>query len=341
MKKGKLPKATHAGELDLAGFKLSCAVLEDRTRIFSEQSLAFAFGIKGGGAVLSEYLSARYLKDFIPAELREKLGSAVDYESLSGIKSRGVDATVLPEICDVYVQVKKAGVKNQNLDVLAENAYVMIKGIAKSGIIALVDEATGYQYDREKNELQAILQAYISKELHAWQKRFPDAFYQEIFRLNKWDFTVDNIRKRPGVVGTWTNKVIYEQLPKGVLNELKRVTPKTSSGKYKARFHQSLTDDIGHPDLQSQIFRVLGIMNISDDWKDLIRNFNKMLARKNVILKLKFDDNESETLKNKEIAVTQNCKREIEDFKNVLIFFTISRPNSPGATIERSSKTPN
>jgi hypothetical protein len=40
------------------------------------------------------------------------------------------------------------------------------------GITALVDEATGYQYDRERDELQKILSKYISNELLAWQKTF-------------------------------------------------------------------------------------------------------------------------------------------------------------------------
>lgn len=66
---------------------------------------------------------------------------------------------------------------------------------ARVGITALVDEATGYQYDREKNELQKILKAYIAEDLLPWQKRFPDIYYKELFRLNGWDFTVNGIKK--------------------------------------------------------------------------------------------------------------------------------------------------
>jgi len=63
--------------------------------------------------------------------------------------------------------------------------------------------------------------------------------------LNGWDFTVSRIKRRPGVIGTWTNKLKHEQLHKGILDELKIKTPKTESGNYKARFHQHLTLDIG------------------------------------------------------------------------------------------------
>ena len=113
------------------------------------------------------------------------------------------------------------------------------------GITALVDEATGYQYEREKDELQKILKAYISEELLQWQKTFPEKYYQEIFRLNGWDFTLSSIKKRPGVVGIWTNKLIYEQLPKGVLKELKEKTPVSEAGNKTARYFQSPTPDYG------------------------------------------------------------------------------------------------
>ena len=108
---------------------------------------------------------------------------------------------------------------------IAERSKQLVRGFATIGIIALIDEATGYQYTREKDELQKILKAYISAELLPWQKRFPDVFYKELFRLNGWNFTIQDIKKRPGVIGTWTNRLIYEQLPKGVLEELKAKVP--------------------------------------------------------------------------------------------------------------------
>jgi hypothetical protein len=124
----------------------------------------------------------------------------------------------------------------------------------------------------------------------------------EIFRLNGWDFTVQNIKKRPGVVGTWTNKIIYGQLPKGVLDELKAKTPKSASGNYTARFFQSLTADTGNPHLSAQLNQVIAIMRISDNWQQFLSNFNKMIDRKNGQYELRFEDLEPEpeikTIKN-------------------------------------------
>ena len=298
------PKATHQGELELNGFVLTCAVLDDdeRTRVFSERTIANALGIKGGGshwkkkkegsAELPEYLSASYLKPFISSELIEKFESTVSYTSLSGIDSNGVLVTVLPEICDVYIRAKNSGLENPNILKAADVAYQLMKGFATVGIIALVDEATGYQYDRERAELQKILSAYISENLLPWQKRFPDVFYKELFRLNGWDFTVHGIKKRPGVIGTWTKKLVYEQLPKGVLEELEKNVPKSPSGNKTARFHQLLTEETGNPHLTAQISQVVTLFQLSDNMAHMWSQFEKLKQRQSGQLSLPFNFNE-------------------------------------------------
>lgn len=74
----------------------------------------------------------------------------------------------------------------------------MLKALANVGITALVDEATGYQKDRPKDELRLILEAYISKELLPWTERFPEEFYKEMFRLRQWPFSsVEYPKKGP------------------------------------------------------------------------------------------------------------------------------------------------
>jgi hypothetical protein len=90
----------------------------------------------------------------------------------------------------------------------------LVRAFAKVGIVALVDEATGYQYDREKDALQKILEQYISPELLPWEKRFPDEFYREIFKLKGWDFTVNGINKRPSIIGKWTMKRLVQNKQK-------------------------------------------------------------------------------------------------------------------------------
>jgi len=86
---------------------------------------------------------------------------------------------------------------------------LMIRALAHVGIIALVDEATGYQEVRNKEALQALLDAFLQKEFAAWAKRFPDEFYKEIFRLRSCEWNRLSVR-RPMWVGKLTNDVVYE-----------------------------------------------------------------------------------------------------------------------------------
>ena len=195
--------------------------------------------------------------------------------------------------------------------VIAQSDLIM-RSLARIGIIALIDEVTGYQYEREKDALQVILQAYISNELLKWQKMFPDTFCYEIFRLKGWDYTVSGINKRPSAIGTWTNKLIYEQLPSGVLEELKVQTPKSASGNYTARFFQKLTPDIGHPELTAQIYKVIGLMNVSSNWKEFTSLFNKWKDKNNGQTELNFDEIEVE------IAKKENSNKDLSDFDKKL-----------------------
>jgi hypothetical protein len=291
MSESKIPKAKYNGDVDLNGFKINCAVLDNGQRIFYERSLATAFGIKGSGAywkkkksennesaLLPEYLSAKYLKPFISKELEEKFTSALLYQTKSGETSRGFDVTILPDICDVYVTAKNNGIKNDNFLKVADNAYAMIKAFAKVGIIALVDEATGYQYEREKFELQAILQLFISEDIQGWQKVFNLGFYKEIFRLWNIPFTAENIRRKPMFIGRLTNDLIYKNMPKGtvILEKLKEKTPKTNAGNLKFRLHQSLTPEVGREELKKVINSIETLASISETKEQ----FKKLVERK-------------------------------------------------------------
>jgi hypothetical protein len=91
-----------------------------------------------------------------------------------------------------------------------------------TGQIAHGYEATGYQDKRTKEALAQILEDFIAKELRPWIKTFPDDYYKEIFRLNRWPFIESGIKKRPSVVGAWTNDVVEELLS---LSDNKKARP--------------------------------------------------------------------------------------------------------------------
>lgn len=284
----KIQKSTHEGKVIIGELEVPCAVLSDGTRIISYSAVFKAFGRtkRGRGKEIRvpnmpAFLDANNLQPFVGEDLRGVLNK-IDYIDKNGKEGQGFDANILPLLCKVYLDARATGALHKVQLPLARASEILLLGLSKIGIIALVDEATGYQYEREKDELQTILKAYIAAELLPWQKRFPDEFYKEIFRLNKWDYTVKGIKQRPGVIGTWTKKLIYQQLPKGVLQELYDKTPKTPTGKLAAKLHQSLTADIGNPHLEKQLVSVVTLMNISKDWKEFLRFFNKKFGQQEI-----------------------------------------------------------
>ena len=282
-------KITHEGELNLNGLIIPCYVLENGERVLSTIGMQRALGIVDNSAHnassgrLDSILSSKAVSRFISEDNDSAKYSPITcYQGNKKISA--YKASILPEICEIMLKVRDYSRENglelgnrQNTAIL--QADILIRALARIGIIALVDEATGYQYAREKDELQKILSAYIATELLPWQKRFPDEFYKEIFRLNGWDYTVNGIQNRPGVIGTWTKQLIYNLLPNGVLEELQAQTPKSAAGNKTARLHQSLTIDIGEPHLEKQLISVITLMNISDTWNEFLKNFGRKFKK--------------------------------------------------------------
>ncbi|MEZ4874987.1 MAG: P63C domain-containing protein [Flavobacteriaceae bacterium] len=196
----------------------------------------------------------------------------------------GYEATVLIDICDAFLQARKEIELSPRQSIIADQCEILIRSFAKVGLIALIDEATGYQYDREEKELQTILKALISDEILEYQQQFQLSFYREIFRLWNIPFTPQNIRRKPQFIGHLTNRFIYQNLPKGifVLEKLKSKTPKTEKGNYKYRLHQSLTKDKGREALKKVLYSVEALASISKDKREFERLMNEKYGQKEI-----------------------------------------------------------
>lgn len=284
--------------LVIGDVSLECYVLEDGTRVFSGNGLqkALKFPTSAGGNALVKMLNTGYLKDNLSLDILDKIKNRKQFlrPGAGGKLSTtyGYDATLLIDICNLLIEASHKDILTPRQIEYARTAQIIVSSVAKVGIIGLIDEVTGYQHEREKDELQKILKAYIAEELLPWQKRFPDIYYKELFRLNGWDYTVKGIKKRPSVIGKWTNTLIYEQLPKGVLKELKLRTPKSESGNKTVRYHQFLTLDIGEPNLNAQIGQITTLFQLSDNMEHMWKQFEKLKLRQQgqTEIPFEFDD---------------------------------------------------
>ncbi len=289
--------AVYSGQLPIGDIELDCAVLDGGVRVLSERAVHRAFGSKRGGshwkrmkeneggANLPSFISAKNYDPFISEDLRAALTDPITYRVSAGATpANGMKAELLPEICGVILSARRAGNLLTSQAHLAIQAEILMEAFAKVGIIALVDEATGYQTDRSHDALRLLLSKYIAQGLQKWLKTFPDAFFAELDRLYGNDTTHG---KRPQYYGKFINKYVYEPIENGyVKRELDKLNI-TDTGKRKARFHQWLNDE-GRNMLIHQIGRVQGLMEMCQDSKEFK---NVATKQKNVsIAPYLFDD---------------------------------------------------
>lgn len=287
-----LPRAIREGAIKIGELVLACAVLEDGRRVLTQSDVMLALGrarqVKSrkyfdADVNLPAFLQAKNLKPFISNDL-EVTSSRIDFRTLAGAKAYGFTAEVLPAICEVFIDAEREDKLAENQRHIAERARILYRGFAKLGIIALVDEATGYQEIRARDALQAYLERFIRKELAAWVKTFPDDFFRELYRLKRWPWTGSS--RRPGVVGNYIKDLIYERLGHGVLAELERKNPSDGKGQRKSRHHQWLTADIGNPALAQHMYALIGFMRAEDDWETFKQRFSRAYPKKGDTLPL-------------------------------------------------------
>lgn len=273
----KLPTATHGSPdrpLRIGNLEIPCYVLDNGKRVITQAGVLTAFDMspgsatKGGGDRITNFVNTKSISPFATNNLREMIINPIKFRA-QGSMAYGYEATILPEICDAVLEARNAGDLNHQQKHIAKQAEILVRAFARVGIIALVDEATGFQEVRDRQALAEILKKFIDGELYKWTETFPIALYKEIFRLKGWPW---NNGKMPQVVGHYTNDLVYDRLTKGMLEELKRINPKdTETGRRKHRNYQFLTPEIGYPALNQRLYELLGMARASATWDQFYR----------------------------------------------------------------------
>ncbi|MEM7627628.1 MAG: P63C domain-containing protein [Planctomycetota bacterium] len=285
---GPILKATHDGEIPIGEARIPCAVLEDGTRVLTQQGVLLAIGrarsAKGGQGAsqgvdkLPAFLAAKNLRPFIDNDLQTST-KAIRFRSTSGVLAYGYTAELLPKVCNVYLKAREhrpAVLRGRQLDV-AHQCEIIVRGLANVGITALVDEATGYEKVKEQFELAKILEAFVAKEIQGWVKTFDPEFYELICHVSGKPLALAH--KRPKYFGRITNNLVYSRLAPGVLQELEDLNPANESGNRPRKHHQHLTREMGHPKLKEHLAGVTTAMKMAKqfglNWKEFLKALDK------------------------------------------------------------------
>lgn len=259
--------------LRIGEVEIECYVLADDTRVITQGSMLTALGRHRRAAgrerdeideKLPPILQGKAIRAYIPDGVIEQ-AQPVTFRLPNGGRASGYRAELLPTICEVYLAARSDGKLPPNQAHIARQAEILIRGLATVGIIALVDEATGYQEVRTKDALSRILEAFVAKELQPWVKTFPPEFYRELFRLREIAYDPMSVQ-RPQYFGVLTNDIVYDRLAPGVRDELKK-SQKKAEGK-SGKLFQHLTTSVGYPKLREHLGSVVTLMKLSSDWND-------------------------------------------------------------------------
>ncbi len=293
-----LPRAICGSQdrpLRIGEISIPCYVLRDETRVLTVAGMSDGLGLARGGSMIAGmnrlelFVSRDRIGRFVSNELAERIRSPIVFLTPGGSKAYGYAAEILVELCEAVLSARQAKLLQPQQLKIAQKCEILTRGLARTGIIALVDEATGYQYIRQRNALERILDKWLTEELQPWKKQFPDEFYKRIFELRSWDYDPTSV-KRPGVIGTWTNDIIWDRLGPGLRKELQDYAGRDENGKLRHRLHQFLTPHHGLPELKSHFDGVLALMRAASGWRQFKEMLQRSFPKPETTLSMAFDD---------------------------------------------------
>ncbi len=264
----KLPFAMFQGKLQIADAHFPVYVLDNEKRVMTQREVVRALtgNVKGG--------LERYLDSLQPYLDKNKiLEQTIKFRvPATQFVATGYEATLLLDICDGYLKARVANDLKHNQVELAKQAEIITRACAKVGIIALIDEATGYAAYKKKQEYQLKLQAFIAEELQEWAKMFPDEFWFELARLEGIHYSP---RARPLRWGKYVMMFVYDAVDGDVGNELRKKNPDPH---FLQNHHQWLKK-FGRDKVHDQITKVVTIMRLCDDMNDFRQKFAKLFNK--------------------------------------------------------------
>ncbi len=280
-KAGKvLPRAIYEGTLIIGDMEIACAVLDNGMRVLTQSGVMVALGrarqAKGrqyydSDVDLPAFLTAKNLKPFIPNALSVK-SSQLDFIALNGHRAFGYAAEILPQICGVFLDAEKAGVLTHMQEPIAAKALILIRGFASVGIISLIDEATGYQYERPRRDLEEYLRKFLAEGLRRWVRTFPGDYFKHLCRLKNVALRPD--MKLPQYFGHLTNDLIWKRIAPGLLKALKE--RRSERGSKSNKLHSWTSEELGKPELLLHLGTVVGLMKIHNDYEKFYAQLNQI-----------------------------------------------------------------
>ncbi|WP_051901499.1 P63C domain-containing protein [Methylotenera sp. L2L1] len=293
-----IPSVLLGAKLTLGGVEVDCYVTDDGERLIAGRGMQDILKIVDEETPKSQKPGSRLTRLLNNSKLNPMIYKDKSPDHFSPKKRRfkgklisGFNAEMLVDICEGMLEARSAGLlKTARQSIIAAQCELIMRGLAKTGIVALIDEATGYQNLRPADGLRNYFDQVLKKDLAVWFKRFPDEFYENIYKLKDWEWP-GMTKNRYSVVGTYTNDLVWERLIPGLKEELNARNPKNEKGYRTHKHHQWLNDEVGDKLFSAQMFTILALQRAclnktGNKWNHFISMMDDILPKKGATIPL-------------------------------------------------------
>jgi hypothetical protein len=279
-KEGKkpLPRALHSGPLRVGDIEFDCAVVRDEDgrifRLVAEMNFMESMGMYRSGALSTRrrrneagaqvplFLAHKNLKPFAEKHLGGVHFAPFKYITETGNVAHGIIDEVIPKVCEIWIDADRADVLGERQKLIAAKADILLRGFAHVGIRALIDEATGFQYERPRRDLEEQLKKFLSDSLVRYASGFPQDYFKHLCRLKGVELRPD--MRLPQYFGHLTNDLVFRRIAPGLVKALK--DRRAEKGKPYSKLYQWTSTDIGYPALMLHLGTVVGLMKVHTDY---------------------------------------------------------------------------
>jgi hypothetical protein len=268
--------------LPVGDLQVPCYVLDDDTRLITQRGMQSTVGMSTSGGTGGAHRTALFIERLerklnLSNELSLRMRSPIVFlPPTGGMVAYGYEATSLIDFCELILKYRDQEVLTDRQARYAAHAEIVIRAFAKVGIIAVIDEVTGHQYNRPHDELQKILAAYILPEHRPWVKTIPREFTRELYRVWGWDTTS---QRGPRYAGKLLRKLIYEPLPPVVLPKLDELNPANEKWQRRRKHHSYLTEGVGLQHFKAQLAGVGALLRASTNKRVFMGLFNRAFGK--------------------------------------------------------------
>ena len=276
--------ASHCGVVHFGDLDCEAVVLTTGERGYVRKQVAKLLGVHENN---TGHRFRQILADFSPKSLSEMDKFQSPILLPSGRRAQFFPAGVITQIASGVIDAALDHTLHRARRKLVPNCMKIMRSLATTGEVALIDEATGYQHHRAPDALQELISKLLRQSCASWERRFHPDYYRALYRLFNWRYQ-SHEQNPPHVIGQITLRWVYGPvLPEDLLGEIRN--RKGISQKH----HQWLSDQ-GLAHLESQIHAVTAIARSSMNYPDFKRRCEAAFAGAALQLGLLLDELEEE-----------------------------------------------